>query len=169
MRPKTACQCASQSQTFPPSLSLFVILPFSSTSRLVLSNNAYQHQLPAYRTAAVCLSSISFRSSLYAHTSTLFNRHRQHSRGRRYYTSIELADKAARMFIRPPSCSSRRVSSECFLCSQRPSAERLSARSRPIPLALVLTHSESTPRHSLSLSITPSFLVPGGRFHLHTI
>jgi hypothetical protein len=93
---KTKTTYAFQSQSFPPSL-VFLSLPL-----VALLDNTYRHKV-----ATTQLSYVLPSSSFY-----LFNHHHwhRHSRDHPYYTKPRHSRKVARMYIRQPSCLSRRAS-----------------------------------------------------------
>ena len=76
----------------------------SSIAPVLLSRTTLptQKTLPRGSRTLISLSLFSFP---FMRLHLLFIPHHRHPRGRRYYTKLRLAD----MYIRPPSCSSRKV------------------------------------------------------------
>jgi len=96
---------ASQSQSFPPPLSLFL----SSTSLVSLSWTTLAGTKTPPRSNRTLSPYLTLVLPLCTYTYTI-QPHHQHPRGCRYYTKLDLANEAPYMYIRQPSCSLRRAS-----------------------------------------------------------
>jgi hypothetical protein len=110
LRHETKPIYASQSQSLPPSPPTVAPSLFLSSLQYLSPPALGQHFTDATTRQPYALILISFYFSFYTLTPSLFNPHHRHPRGRLYYTKLRHSQQVARMYLRQPSCSSRRAS-----------------------------------------------------------